>query len=177
LRAEQQLARNLPVKTPPLLLPPLACLRAHCPPRPPTPTPAPAPLHAQVLRGAYLDYAFLSQGLQRYQQFLLLARDEPKAFLVSRRCRCCRWRPSAPQAGASSSSSLGCGAAPRRRPAAPHALHAAPLAPLHQVPLYDIDFLWHTHVSVSGAYRRDCQAVLGRLLDHEDSVGEDRCVC
>jgi hypothetical protein len=78
----------------------------------------------QVLRSAYLDYAFLARGLQRYSQFLSLAREQPGTFLV---------------------------------------------------PMYDIDLLWHTHCSVSGAYARDCMRLVGRPFDHDDSVGEDRC--
>lgn len=38
------------------------------------------------------------------------------------------------------------------------------------VPCYDMDLIWHSHQLSPSAYHRDTQAVLGRTLDHDDSV-------
>ncbi len=40
--------------------------------------------------------------------------------------------------------------------------------------LVDIDFAWHTHMGISGAYAGDCIASLGFVLGHDDSTGDDR---
>ncbi len=40
----------------------------------------------------------------------------------------------------------------------------------------DIQFLWRTHTSMTATYRRDCQALMGRMLlnDGEDAGTIDR---
>ena len=38
------------------------------------------------------------------------------------------------------------------------------------VPMYDIDLLWHTHMATSGAYAKDCMALLGKLYSHRDDI-------
>lgn len=38
------------------------------------------------------------------------------------------------------------------------------------VPTYDQDLIWHAHMSHPGAYARDCLRVVGRVVDHDDSV-------
>eukprot|EP01114_Cavostelium_apophysatum_P003227 TRINITY_DN1300_c0_g1_i2.p1 TRINITY_DN1300_c0_g1~~TRINITY_DN1300_c0_g1_i2.p1 ORF type:complete len:599 (-),score=134.76 TRINITY_DN1300_c0_g1_i2:43-1839(-) len=41
------------------------------------------------------------------------------------------------------------------------------------VPTVHIDLFWHTHMRSPIAYVRDCNANLGRLLDHDDSVSDE----
>ena len=38
------------------------------------------------------------------------------------------------------------------------------------VPCYDFDLVWHSHQLHPLAYKRDTEAVLGRMLNHDDSV-------
>lgn len=39
-------------------------------------------------------------------------------------------------------------------------------------PCYDFDLAWHTHQVHALAYRRDCTAIFGALLKHDDSVND-----
>ncbi|KAG6557048.1 hypothetical protein Mapa_000974 [Marchantia paleacea] len=47
--------------------------------------------------------------------------------------------------------------------------------PVFLVPTYDIDLMWHSHQLHPSAYTRDTTALIGRLLDHDDS-DSDRSV-
>ncbi|KAL3687042.1 hypothetical protein R1sor_013351 [Riccia sorocarpa] len=40
------------------------------------------------------------------------------------------------------------------------------------VPTYDIDLLWHSHQLAPAAYNHDMKIFLGRVLDHDDNVGD-----
>lgn len=42
------------------------------------------------------------------------------------------------------------------------------------VPMSDINVAWHAHLSCSGVYRKDCEAILGWVLDHDTLAVEDR---
>jgi hypothetical protein len=37
------------------------------------------------------------------------------------------------------------------------------------VPTYDIDLMWHAHQLCPLAYAADCQQLMGRLIDHDDT--------
>uniref|UniRef100_A0A1I7SDS2 AAA domain-containing protein n=1 Tax=Bursaphelenchus xylophilus TaxID=6326 RepID=A0A1I7SDS2_BURXY len=39
-------------------------------------------------------------------------------------------------------------------------------------PCYDFDLVWHTHQVHAAAYRRDCTAIFGSILRHDDSVND-----
>jgi hypothetical protein len=39
-------------------------------------------------------------------------------------------------------------------------------------PTYDIDIIWHTHMTLPSAYRTDTQEFLGRILSHDDSIND-----
>ncbi|XP_025085903.1 uncharacterized protein LOC112559134 [Pomacea canaliculata] len=43
---------------------------------------------------------------------------------------------------------------------------------LFVVPTYDIDLLWHTHQLHPLRYKEDTERILGRTLDHDDSVSD-----
>lgn len=40
------------------------------------------------------------------------------------------------------------------------------------VPCYDMDVVWHTHQLQPVAYAEDTAALLGQMLDHDDSVND-----
>ena len=40
------------------------------------------------------------------------------------------------------------------------------------VPCYDMDVVWHTHQLQPAAYAEDTSAILGQVLDHDDSVND-----
>jgi hypothetical protein len=40
------------------------------------------------------------------------------------------------------------------------------------VPCYDIDLLWHTHMNFSASYRTVTELLLGRVLNHDDTVND-----
>ena len=40
------------------------------------------------------------------------------------------------------------------------------------VPCYDIDLMWHTHMNFPCVYKEDTAAVLGKTLNHDDSVND-----
>ncbi|KAK0499370.1 hypothetical protein EDD18DRAFT_1460304 [Armillaria luteobubalina] len=42
------------------------------------------------------------------------------------------------------------------------------------VPTLDIDLVWHTHQLMARWYSRDCLKHVGRFIDHDDKVAEDR---
>ncbi|KAK0472456.1 hypothetical protein IW261DRAFT_1343552 [Armillaria novae-zelandiae] len=42
------------------------------------------------------------------------------------------------------------------------------------VPTLDIDLVWHTHQLMARRYSRDCFEHVGRFIDHDDKVAEDR---
>ncbi|SJL02729.1 uncharacterized protein ARMOST_06065 [Armillaria ostoyae] len=42
------------------------------------------------------------------------------------------------------------------------------------VPTLDIDLVWHTHQLMARQYSRDCLEHVGRFIDHDDKVAEDR---
>ncbi|KIP02262.1 hypothetical protein PHLGIDRAFT_112238, partial [Phlebiopsis gigantea 11061_1 CR5-6] len=42
------------------------------------------------------------------------------------------------------------------------------------VPTLDIDLAWHTHLMKGEAYQADCSTHIGRFVDHEDKVDENR---
>ncbi len=42
------------------------------------------------------------------------------------------------------------------------------------VPTLDIDLVWHTHQLMARRYSRDCLEHVGRFIDHDDKVAEDR---
>ena len=42
------------------------------------------------------------------------------------------------------------------------------------VPCYDVDLIWHSHQLHPAAYKKDTEAFLGKLFNHDDSVN-DRC--
>jgi hypothetical protein len=35
------------------------------------------------------------------------------------------------------------------------------------VPMYDIDLMWHTHISLSASYHPDCQRIFGKVGGHQ----------
>lgn len=37
------------------------------------------------------------------------------------------------------------------------------------VPTYDVDLMWHAHQLCPFAYAQDCQGVMGKLVDHDDT--------
>jgi hypothetical protein len=39
-------------------------------------------------------------------------------------------------------------------------------------PTYDIDIIWHTHMTLPHAYRADTQDFLGKIVDHDDSIND-----
>jgi Glycine-rich domain-containing protein-like len=42
------------------------------------------------------------------------------------------------------------------------------------VPTYDIDLVWHAHLSSTAAYRQDCMQAVGRFINHEED--DDRAI-
>ena len=42
------------------------------------------------------------------------------------------------------------------------------------VPTLDVDLIWHVHMLSPLDYRDDCQAMLGRILSHDDQMAEGR---
>jgi hypothetical protein len=42
------------------------------------------------------------------------------------------------------------------------------------VPTLDVDLIWHAHMLSPEDYKDDCNAVLGRLLAHDDAVSENK---
>ncbi|KAI0720627.1 hypothetical protein C8Q72DRAFT_890601 [Fomitopsis betulina] len=42
------------------------------------------------------------------------------------------------------------------------------------VPTLDIDLVWHTHQLTAGRYAEDCKTYVGRYVDHDDKVEENR---
>ncbi|KAK0230087.1 hypothetical protein IW262DRAFT_377559 [Armillaria fumosa] len=42
------------------------------------------------------------------------------------------------------------------------------------VPTLDIDLVWHTHQLMARQYSRDCLKYIGRFIDHDDKVAEDK---
>ncbi|TFY63748.1 hypothetical protein EVJ58_g3067 [Rhodofomes roseus] len=42
------------------------------------------------------------------------------------------------------------------------------------VPTLDIDLVWHTHQMMAGRYSDDCKRYVGRYIDHDDKVEENR---
>ncbi|KAK0230085.1 hypothetical protein IW262DRAFT_1261796 [Armillaria fumosa] len=42
------------------------------------------------------------------------------------------------------------------------------------VPTLDIDLVWHTHQLMARRYSRDCLKHVGRFIDHDDKVAEDK---
>ncbi|KAK0499368.1 hypothetical protein EDD18DRAFT_1460302 [Armillaria luteobubalina] len=42
------------------------------------------------------------------------------------------------------------------------------------VPTLDIDLVWHTHQLMARQYSRDCLTHVGRFIDHDDKVAEDK---
>jgi hypothetical protein len=39
-------------------------------------------------------------------------------------------------------------------------------------PTYDIDLIWHTHMTLPHAYRTDTRDFLGKVVDHDDSIND-----
>jgi len=51
-------------------------------------------------------------------------------------------------------------------------MHSSPTS--FFVPTLEIDLAWHTHQLMGDQYARDCLAHVGRFIDHDDKVEEDR---
>jgi len=42
------------------------------------------------------------------------------------------------------------------------------------VPTYDLDLLWHTHMSVPQVYTQDCQRLCNMVVNHDDSIADSK---
>ncbi|GJP55945.1 hypothetical protein CLOM_g14956 [Closterium sp. NIES-68] len=101
----------------------------------------------QIARPHMQDAKYLLGAVERYKAFLWLAKHKLPAAHDN---------AAAAAAGAADASSAGGGGGSG--------------ASGMFVPALDIDFVWHAHQLAPLAYAHDCNALLGRLLSHHDSL-------